>query len=160
MLSRFDRVHPDALQLWQVEYQEECNGGSCTVPNGPFSVLVQIDRLASAGAQISHTHFHDSYNNFGRFAASNLMFGPGNTVERCEDGAHVSYDIAGPFLEGSLGMHNISFVENEFANVSGCGAQRKGTSGCAHVCKNMSCILSHVDSELSEEVHASGNSVR
>ena len=32
-----------------------------------------------------HRSFHDSYNNFGRFAASDLRF-EGNTVERCEDG--------------------------------------------------------------------------
>jgi hypothetical protein len=32
---------------------------------------------------------------------------------------------AGPFLEGSLGMHNISFVDNTFVSVSGCGAGRQ-----------------------------------
>eukprot|EP01050_Picozoa_sp_SAG11_P023039 SAG11_NODE_4516_length_1866_cov_26.310130_1_plen_316_part_10 len=156
----FTRVHPDALQLWEVAIDGSCGGGSCAPPNGSFSALVQIDRFASAEAQITSSHFHDSYNNFGRFAASDLMFGPGHTVERCEDGAHVSYDIAGPFLEGSLGMRNISFIDNDFVTVSGCGDERAGTSGCAHVCTNMSCILAHVDPDLAKQVHASGNRVR
>ena len=46
------RVHPDALQLWQVTYREECTGGPCALPNGSFSALVQIDRFASAGADV------------------------------------------------------------------------------------------------------------
>ena len=87
------------------------------------------------------------------------MLFEGNKVERCEDGAHVSYDIAGPFLEGSLGMRNISFVGNSFASVSGCGANRSGAHGCGHLCTDMECILSHVDAVLEAEVHASDNIV-
>jgi hypothetical protein len=98
-------------------------------------------------------------NNFGRFAATDLLF-EGNRVERCEDGAHVSYDISGPFLEGSLGMRNLSFVSNDFVSVSGCGPNRSGGHGCDHLCSNISCVLSHVDPMLAPQVHASANIVR
>ena len=73
--------------------------------------------------------------------------------------AHVSYDIASSFLEGSLGMRNISFVNNTFRSVSGCGATRSGAHGCDHLCTNISCVLSHIDPALAGEVHASGNRV-
>jgi len=57
-------------------------------------------------------------------------------------------------------MRNISFIDNDFVTVSGCGNERAGTSGCAHVCTNISCILAHVDPALAKQVHASGNRVR
>ena len=56
-------------------------------------------------------------------------------------------------------MRNISFVNNTFRSVSGCGATRSGAHGCDHLCTNMSCVLSHVDPALAGEVHASGNRV-
>jgi hypothetical protein len=56
-------------------------------------------------------------------------------------------------------VRNISFVENSFVTISGCGAGRSGGAGCPHLCTNMSCVLSHVDPALAPEVHASGNSV-
>ena len=63
------------------------------------------------------------------------------------------------FLEGSLGLRNISFVGNSFTAVRGCGGQR-GQQPCYHVCSNMSCVLSHVDPDLLPEVQSQGNKVR
>ena len=57
-------------------------------------------------------------------------------------------------------MRNISFVDNTFVTVSGCGAKRVGSSGCGHVCDNITCVLSHVDPALAAQVHATGNRVR
>jgi hypothetical protein len=74
--------------MWEVTW-ERCTGCGTGAPPAPLSALVQIDRFSSFGAEISNCSFHDSYNNFGRFAASNLIFRD-NSVARCEDGAHVS----------------------------------------------------------------------
>ena len=57
-------------------------------------------------------------------------------------------------------MRNISFVDNTFITVSGCGAGRKGTSGCGDLCSDITCVLSHVDPALAAQVHAEGNQVR
>lgn len=146
--SLANRIQPEALQLWEVHF---------TTPNGapapsimPFEALVQIDRLASFGGVVRRNHFHDSYNNLGRFAASNFLY-TDNTVERCGDGIHISYDISQSFLEGSLGMENMSFSHNQFVTVSsGCDPATRGGTGCAHLCTNQSCIFDHVDSKLAD----------
>jgi hypothetical protein len=87
------RVHPDAVFLWRVAFAG-CTTASGAAADCPavadLSAVVQIDRLASAGAVIVNSHFHDSYNNFGRFAASDLLF-KGNKVERCQDGAQQNF---------------------------------------------------------------------
>lgn len=148
-------VEPGSLALWQIEFTNSTIKGA--VP--PFGSVVQIDRLASAGAIVRHNHFHDSYNNAGRFAASNLHFAD-NLLERCEDGIHISYDIAISFLEGSLGMTNLTLINNTFVTVMGCGAGRSGAHGCNQTCNSIECVLSHVDPDLANQVHASGNIVR
>ena len=38
---------------------------------------------------LQRNYFHDSYNNLGRFAASDFVY-RNNTVERCGDGIHIS----------------------------------------------------------------------
>jgi hypothetical protein len=72
--------------------QQEDVAAHRLVDIGAYGALVQIDSLSSFGAVVRGNHFHDSYNNAARFAASNLVF-HNNVIERCSDGVHVSYDI-------------------------------------------------------------------
>merc|ERR1712046_345780 len=105
------RVAPSALSYWELAFDT-----SESLPDvDAFAAVVQVDRFASKGGIVQRNHFHESYNNAGRFAASDLLFRE-NVVETCGDGFHVSYDIAklNNFLEGSLGMRNISIVNNTF----------------------------------------------
>ena len=149
-----NRVEPDSLVIYRVSL--EVNGNKLP-PIDAFSVLVQVDRFTSRGAVVQRTKFHDSYNNVARLAASDILYRD-NTVDRNGDGIHISDDIAGyNFLEGSLGRSNITIASNNFTQVRGCGSQRKGTEGCAHICTNTSCVLSHVDPELTHVVNATGN---
>lgn len=147
------RMQPETVAAWKVPVIATGAGG---VP--PYGALVQLDRLASSGAVVQRNYFHDSYNNVGRFAASNLLVA-GNIFERAEDGIHVSYDIVPSFLEGSLGMTNISLANNTFSDVHACGPGRSGTGPCAQVCANMTCVLSHVETDLAMIVHATDNHV-
>ena len=74
--------------------------------------------------------------------------------------AHIRYDIIPGFLEGSLGMHNITLRNNTFKAVHGCpGDARADADGCPNVCTNMSCILQHVDPALTAIVTVAGNTV-
>ena len=59
-----------------------------------------------------------------------------------------------------LGPRNIQIVNNTFVSIRGCGHEQTGVTGCAHVCTNMSCVLSFVDATFEDEVHSSGNAVR
>ena len=147
-----NRVHPDAFKMFEVTFLD-C--AACGAGPQPLSALVQIDKFASFGGVVRDNYFHDSYNNAARAAATDLRF-ENNTVERCLDGVHVSYDISTSFLEGSLGMRNLSFTGNRFLDV---GSNPGEPS--AHRCggDNISCVLSHVDPELAPQVHAHGNTV-
>lgn len=149
------RIEPDAPSLWRVTFT---SGG--TVPAlGPYAAVVQMDGLSSFGAKIQRNYFHDSYNNIARLPASDLVFRD-NVVQRCADGIHVSYDIAGPFLEGSLGLTSISIVNNTFLGVVACPSDPdRGNHGCASVCSTIDCILDHVDPDLVGAVHAADNRV-
>ena len=81
-----------------------------------------------------------------------------NIVARAGDGIHISNDIAGfTFLEGPLGRRNLTFRNNTFATVRGCGFDRSGGVGCANVCDNVSCVFSHVDPADEAVVHRVGN---
>ena len=152
------RVEPDSIAIFKVRFRL-MDGTDGALQLADFGVLVQVDRFSSAGAVLRQNYLHDSYNNVGRLAA-NLTFGPGNVVDRANDGFHVSYDIASyNFLEGALGTRNITIADNSFSRVQGCGHGRLGTRGCDHVCTNMSCILSHVDGMFRDQVHERGNSV-
>eukprot|EP00937_MAST-01D_sp_MAST-1D-sp2_P005933 g5933.t1 len=125
---------------------------------GVFGALAQVAGLSSAGATVRRTHFHDSYNNVARIAASHVLYRD-NTVERNGDGIHISDDIASfAFLEGALGRKNISFVNNSFLGVRGCGAARSGARSCGHVCSNVSCVFSHVDAVYAPQLHERANS--
>ena len=72
------RIEPSAMMLWQVRFVEHRVGvaNSSASPTAvlPFGAVVQIDRLSSFGAHIHSNHFHDGYNNVGRFTASDLLF--------------------------------------------------------------------------------------
>jgi hypothetical protein len=143
------RVVADGLELWQVTFDAKAS----SLPTGPvgnYTAVVQIDRFSSTGAVVQRNYFHDTYNNAGRFAASDLVYRD-NRVERSGDAIHVSYDISGyNFLEGSLGMRNISLINNTFIDVHPGGT----------ACTNMTCILDHVDPGLMDQVHAVGNTVK
>lgn len=140
-------IEPGSIRAFEVNFT---NG----IP--VFDVaLVQYDLHCSQGAVIRRNLFSDSYNNVGRFAAPNILV-EDNEVRRCGDGVHAEF-LAG-FLEGSLGVvSNITFTNNRFTAVRGCGAQRVGTTPCDHVCTNMTCVLSHVGQD--SRVGQSGNLV-
>jgi hypothetical protein len=149
------RVSTAGIEEWQVTF----DGATSTVPTGPianYTAVVQMDRFSSFGAVIRNNYFHDTYNNIARFAGSNLVY-RNNTVFATGDGIHTSYDIVDSFLEGSVGMQNISIIDNVFGIVQGQG----GSSNCAdrRICTNISCILDHVDPGLRDKVHVSGNVV-
>jgi hypothetical protein len=149
------RVVTAGIEMWEVTF----DAAASTMPMGPpienYTAVVQIDRFSSFGAVIQNNYFHDTYNNIARFAGSNLMY-RNNTVVGTGDGIHTSYDIADSFLEGSLGMKNISIVDNTFGIVQGQGGNA-GTN--RQVCTNISCVLDHVDAGLMAIVHVSGNVV-
>jgi hypothetical protein len=149
------RIEPDSPSLWHVTFTSDRS-----VPAlGPYAGLGQIDRLSSFGALIAQNHFHDSYNNVARLAASDLMLRD-NVIERCADGVHVSYDICGSFLEGSLGMRNISLINNTFAAITACPSDpSRGVHRCDSVCETIGCVLDHVDPGLAAIVTASANRV-
>ena len=156
------RVEPDSLAFFKLTVAFT-NDSVTHLPlaGAGYRFLVQIDKFAGAGTIIRNNHFHDSYNNVGRFAA-NLTFGPNNLIERANMGIHISDDIASyNFLEGSLGVRNVTVVGNKFVSVmGGCDGGVEGAKGCGtHVCTNMTCILSHVDLAFVDQVHASGNEV-
>lgn len=142
------RVVPSGLELWEVEFDPKAS----SLPEGPvvnFTAVVQMDRFSGRGAVVRRNYFHDTYNNVARFAASDLVY-QDNRVERAGDAIHISHDISGfTFLEGSLGMHNITLINNTFTDVHPGG----------HACTNMSCILRHVDPGLVGQVHAASNKV-
>mgnify|MGYP007117401529 FL=1 len=75
-------------------------------------------------------------------------------MKRCGDGAHVEFLES--FLEGSVEIFNVTFADNRFVDVRGCGAARSGGDPCAHVCTNISCILSHVSPHLFERAGVCG----
>ena len=149
-----DRVEPDAVVLYRVRFDPAAASLPADPAIGAFGALVQVDRFANAGAVVRNNSFHDSYNNVGRFAASDLLY-EGNTVDRNANGMHISYDIAGfNFLEGSLDMRNLTFRGNSFRRVTRC--QVRGAA-CNRTCANVSCIFSNVDAALVPQVHLSGN---
>jgi hypothetical protein len=143
-----NRVVTSGLELWLVTFDARAS----TLPTkkvANYTVVVQMDRFSGVGALVQRNYFHDTYNNVGRFAASDLVY-RNNTIERAGDAVHVSYDISGfNFLEGSLGVRNITLVGNTFTDVHPGG----------HACTDMSCILDHVDPGLLGQVHAAGNKV-
>jgi hypothetical protein len=146
-LSR--RAVAEGLEAWAVAF----DAAASSLPLGPvanYTAVVQMDRFSGSGAVVQRNFFHDTYNNAGRLAASDLVYRH-NRVERAGDAIHVSYDISGfNFLEGSLGMRNISLLNNTFTDVHPGGS----------ACTNMTCILDHVDPGLMGQVHAVGNTVK
>jgi len=141
-------VTSSGIELWQVIFDAKASSLP-TSPVANYTVVVQMDRFSSVGAVVQRNHFHDTYNNVGRFAASDLVY-RNNKIERAGDSIHVSYDISGySFLEGSLGTKNISLLNNTFVDVHPGG----------HACMNMSCLLNHVDPGLVGQVHVAGNKV-
>ena len=81
----------------------------------------------------------------------------GYTVRRAGDGVHVEFLPS--YLEGSLGLRNLTVANNSFAGITACGRARPGSVACKHYCTDMSCVLAHVDPEIASEVHARGNAV-
>jgi hypothetical protein len=149
------RVVAAGIEMWEVTFDAKAS----TLPAGPianYTALVQMDRFSSFGAVIQNNYFHDTYNNIARLAGSDLMY-RNNTVVTTGDGIHMSYDIVDSFLEGSLGMQNISIVDNTFETVQGCGPN--GCQGWRHICTNISCVTDHIDPGLRDIAHVSGNSV-
>jgi len=152
------RVVPAGIEMWEVVFDAKAS----TLPAAPianFTALVQMDRFSSFGAVIQNNYFHDTYNNVARFAGTDLMY-RNNTVATAADGIHTSYDIVDGFLEGSLGMRNISIIDNTFTAIHDCG-EAFSLQHCINACtdNNISCVLDNVDPGLRDIVHAKGNVV-
>jgi len=79
--------------------------------------LVQFDTMSSNGALVRNNYFHDSYDNCMRLQSSNTMVA-NNTFEHASSGIQVVFDQ--PWLEGSLGLNNITIEFNKFVSVVGC----------------------------------------
>jgi hypothetical protein len=74
------RVVASGVEVWEVAF----DASSSSLPAGPvanFSAVVQMDRFSGRGAVVQRNHFHDTYNNVARFAASDLVYRD-NRVER------------------------------------------------------------------------------
>jgi len=103
---------PGMAQVWEVYLTSI----TATIP--PFS-LVQFNAQSGQGAIVRFNYFHDSYDNSMRLQASFTVI-ESNIFERASAGISVVFDQN--WLEGSLGLHNISILNNTFISVQGCTA--------------------------------------
>lgn len=74
--------------------------------------LVQFDRFSGAGANIHDNYFHDSFDTACKLKAINSTYSR-NRVERAR-GVHVAAEEF--WLEGSLGLRNVSVTSNTFVD--------------------------------------------
>jgi len=79
--------------------------------------LIQYDLKSSMNTLVRNNYFHDSYDNCMRLQASNTIV-TNNTFEYASSGMQVVFDQ--PWLEGSLGLSNITITYNTFRGVTGC----------------------------------------
>jgi len=101
------------VKLWLVRFKTD------TPLNKSISQydLVQYDAKSSVSAVVRNNYFHNSYDNCMRLQASNTVIF-NNTFEYASAGVQVGFDQG--FLEGSLGLNNISITYNTFISVVGC----------------------------------------
>ena len=115
----------------------------------PYSAFVQFE--AAGGAMLVNNTFTDTYNTLARFAVSNSLI-ERNQFKRAHEGIHIRF--VPEFLEGQVGVRNVTIRGNTFQSIRGCGAD-----ACDFVCKDFDCILSNVDKEVLPELRSHGNKV-
>jgi hypothetical protein len=86
-------------------------------PIKEIETFIQYDSHSSMGTVIRDSYFHNSYCNTMRLQASNtIIFN--NTFEHAALGFNIVFDQ--PWLEGSLGIHNVSIIGNTLKSIGGC----------------------------------------
>jgi len=114
-------------QVWEVSFAST----PFTIP--PYS-LIQFNAQSGQGAVVQNNYFHDSYDNSMRLQASFTLI-ESNIFERASAGISVVFDQF--WLEGSLGLHNISIVNNTFKSVQGCTSTNSCVTSIGPDIKNL-----------------------
>jgi hypothetical protein len=104
------------IGVYQVEFTKPLVN-----PIKEIETLIQYDAHSSMGAVIRDSYFHDSYCNTMRLQASNTLI-VNNTFEHAALGFNIVFDQA--WLEGSLGLHNISVISNTLKSIGGCTTEK------------------------------------
>jgi hypothetical protein len=100
---------PSFIQVFEVEFE--------SLPAIQPYCFVQLNTQSGIGGMIRNNYFHDSYDNTMRLQASSTVV-ENNVFLRASWGVSIVFDQ--PWLEGSLGLHNISVLNNKFEQILGC----------------------------------------
>ena len=120
--------------------------------------LGNFDNRSSAGSVVINNHFHDGFSRMGLLKAVDLTY-KNNIVERA-NGLYI--DSEQEWLEGDLGLHNITVINNTIVDPTVCGVQNLTATECfksnsnflqvQHGLFNLTCIENTLVSNGKEKV--------
>ena len=120
--------------------------------------LGNFDNRSSAGSVVINNHFHDGFSRMGLLKAVDLTY-KNNIVERA-NGLYI--DSEQEWLEGDLGLHNITVINNTIVDPTVCGVQNLNATECfksnsnflqvQHGLFNLTCIENTLVSNGKEKV--------
>jgi hypothetical protein len=125
----------DLMSLWGVRNNgqdgalPQIHSGSTSsseAMDAPPLYWTQLDAQSSAGGVVRNCTFRDSYDNTMRLQASHTLI-EDTLFDGAGAGVGVVFDAG--FLEGTLGIHNVTLRNNIFRGVRGC----TNASTCVHV---------------------------